>query len=141
MSDLLANDNEDLVQEPRTRRGGTATLVAPPRKRRKSESLAKLTPAIKELIERKLEGDGATLKEMATYVQQRRGTDTSPESNDPPAEKKRLADLWSQEVQLCIKLVKEHLKSYGETVLDGLKHEIGIGDQIRIKDGHYSKVF
>ena len=118
MSDLLEAQEEVAASPQRAGRLTPAQakqLYGEPMVRRKPRIPAKADDEIKAMIERKLSTPGGvTERELGAYIQQRRGTDTSPEAHDSPVRQKELKAIEQAEIGACMKIAMEYItKTYG----------------------------
>lgn len=137
IASAVAQDAQAVATMNRQRQ--TALLRGKPRVRRKAVDLSKFTDDMTALIEKKLDNAGGTVKEIAAYIQQRLGTDCSPESYDSPEEKQRLASVWSSEMEVLTGHVKTYLEggTYGKPIKNSFGQLVGIGDRLSVEKGHY----
>lgn len=146
MADLLEREEVDVDDEGTkpVRRAGAGLKVLPRERREKAENLTgKPNARMIELIERKLDqAAGATLREIGAYVQQRMGTDQSPEQGEPDALKAQRRATELKELDLYVKQAMKYIvETYGELQKDGLGKPMGHGDRLVIEKGHYRKLY
>ena len=157
MSDLLtATENEQKAGVKRRGKPNPLQDMGPapsterverkPGRWRRTKQVGMTGKVLPELIERieyrlRLTG-GTTLLEMAADLQNRFGSDQSPDSDDDEVMKKARIEQRDKERGLYMAQVKKYLaETYGEEIRDDHGRLVGLGDQIEVTRGHYRRVY